>query len=461
MDIYDIIIVGASTTGSYFAWRMAQRGFSVLVLEKDSRESISPDYDIFHMGTDEMEQFGLPPVSEGDGIFAFRFKHSSTRSSFGNHPKDSVYEVTGMHKGAYIRLMNDYARRAGAVIVYGASFKSLLFDAEGRINGVVYEKDGAELCAACRLTADCSGIPAVVRTSLPEGYGSESFKLTADDVFFVVLKYIKYNKKPSEGTKPSDELRSDSWIYYKTWLAPAGAQADGILGVGANFGYDYALKMLDLFTQNVKLPEYTVIKTEKGRTPYHRTPYSFVADGFIAMGDAACLTKPFCGEGCTSAMVQADIAVQVASKAMENGLYPTREALWSINKLYNNGQGKDFAGLLAMLTGVVKHSVKANEFMFANDVVFSNKILGGMGGGMTLTAGDYIKTACGFLKGLITGKLRTAEVKSILGGVLAGGKITEHYAAFPQTPQGFDAWVKAADELWEKAGKMSDWRLLD
>ena len=65
------------------------------------------------------------------------------------------------------------------------------------------------------------------------------------------------------------------------------------------------------------------------------------------------------------------------------------------------------------------------------------------------------------LKGLITGKLRTAEVKSILNGVLTGGKTAEHYAALPQTPDGLDEWVKKADELWQKAGRMPDRRLLD
>ena len=56
MKNYDVVIVGASTAGSYFARRMAEKGFSVLLLEKDTRENLSPSYDIFHMAKDEMEQ---------------------------------------------------------------------------------------------------------------------------------------------------------------------------------------------------------------------------------------------------------------------------------------------------------------------------------------------------------------------------------------------------------------------
>ena len=54
---YDIAVVGASTAGSYFARRMSERGFSVLVIDSMSFEKISPVYDIFHISVEEMEKF--------------------------------------------------------------------------------------------------------------------------------------------------------------------------------------------------------------------------------------------------------------------------------------------------------------------------------------------------------------------------------------------------------------------
>ena len=59
MAKYDILIVGASTTGCWFAKKMAEQGAKVLVIEKNSPENVSRDYDIFHMGEGEMEQFDL------------------------------------------------------------------------------------------------------------------------------------------------------------------------------------------------------------------------------------------------------------------------------------------------------------------------------------------------------------------------------------------------------------------
>jgi flavin-dependent dehydrogenase len=52
--------------------------------------------------------------------------------------------------------------------------------------------------------------------------------------------------------------------------------------------------------KQVKLPAAKLDKIEKGFTPYHRAPYSLVTDGFICMGDAACMTKPYSGEGITA-----------------------------------------------------------------------------------------------------------------------------------------------------------------
>lgn len=451
MKNYDVVIVGASTAGSYYARRMAEKGFSVLVIEKSSKEKISPDYDVFHMGKADMEKFGLPQVMQGDGIFEFEFTESHMMSAYGNYPKYSPATTVGMHKRAYIQLMNDWACEAGSEILYNTAFESLVYDDNGKICGVTYSSNGEEFTVSCRLVADCSGIPAVVRRSLPEDYGVETFELTPDDILYVILRYVDFTEKKGRW------LQSQFWLSYKSWLAPS-AGSDAILGIGALFGFDHVEKVFEKFTSNSKLPGYTVKRIEKGRTPYHRAPYSFVADGFIAMGDAACLTKPNCGEGCTASLALEQIAVDVASEAMKDGKYPTREALWPINKKYNDTQGKEFASLMALLIGLVKHSDKANEFFFKHDAIFSKKILGSLEEGINLNIGDYLKILIFVVIGILSGNVKVGEIKSILEGVINSGKLTELYERFPATPDGFDAWVAEAEAMWKKVGKLSDWK---
>ena len=58
MEMYDVLIVGGSTTGCWFAEKMAENGSKVLVIEKQLPDDVSRTYDIFHMGEAEMERFG-------------------------------------------------------------------------------------------------------------------------------------------------------------------------------------------------------------------------------------------------------------------------------------------------------------------------------------------------------------------------------------------------------------------
>ncbi|MCM1545010.1 MAG: NAD(P)/FAD-dependent oxidoreductase, partial [Ruminococcus sp.] len=318
MRKFDIIIAGASTTGSWFAKQMADRGFSVLVIEKQKRENVSRNYDIFHMGKKEMEKFGYPIPEKTDGDYAFEFVGGSAYSAYGNHPKPSYTEVVGMHKHDYILRLNDDAVKAGAEIIYDAPFSDFIFDDKGRIIGAKYTTADGEQEALASIVADCTGIPSAARTKLPNGYGVENFVISPRDMFYVILYYVKY----PEGHEKV--IHTDSYLQYKAWSAPQADPKGGILGVGANLSFEYAEEMFKEFQKNVPWCDYEVEHIEKGRTPYCRPPYSFVSDGFIAMGDAACLTKPNNGEGCTSALYQARIAVDVITDALRGGGYITK-----------------------------------------------------------------------------------------------------------------------------------------
>lgn len=450
MKNYDIIVAGASTTGSWFAEKMASKGFKVLVIEKCSRENLSRSYDIFHMGKEDMKKFGYPIPKSGDKDYAFEFVGGSAFSAYGNYPKKTYENTVGMHKHDYILRLNDNAVNAGAELIYEAEFSDLIYDENGRISGAKYVTENGECEAYASIVCDCTGIPSAVRTKLPEGYGVENFKLTPRDMFYVVLYYVRYSKEHGS-TKCTD-----SFMQYKAWSAPSDDEDGGILGVGANLSYEYAEEMFKIMSKNVPLQPYEIIRTEKGITPYRRPPYSFVADGFIAMGDAACLTKPNNGEGCTSAIYQAQIAAEVIENALKEGGYLTRERLWSINKRYIDVQGKTFASNLALLTGAVSLNATENEFFFKHDVIFNEKMFQNIAGGVTMTPAEVAKTVYYVCVGVTTGKIRIPFLAKVAKAFINSMNMASHYAAFPETPEGYDEWVKKADALWATVGSMAD-----
>ena len=149
MKIYDVVIVGASTTGCWFAYKMAEQGFSVLVLEKEKAENVSRCYDIFHMGKDEMIQSDLDIPSEDNPIYEFSFDGSPMKSPYGKYGVvmgDAT--VVGCHKHEYIMMMAERAEKAGAEILYGAPFTDLIFDDRNRVIGAKYKTEDVECLEA-------------------------------------------------------------------------------------------------------------------------------------------------------------------------------------------------------------------------------------------------------------------------------------------------------------------------
>ncbi|MDD3999370.1 MAG: NAD(P)/FAD-dependent oxidoreductase [Bacilli bacterium] len=450
MKKYDIIIVGAGSAGSYFARKMAVLGFEVLVIEKLSETKVGTKYDIFHIVKEDFSTFGLPLPEKGND-FAFEFSKNANYSAYGNYPKRGGREVIGLHLHKYTLRLNRWAESAGAVIKYNAEFKRLLYN-DGKISGLVYLENGKEVAVQSRLVADCSGIKAVIRTSLPDDYGIENFEVQPDEMFYVTLRYVEY-------LDSKDYLKHNrSWPFYKTWEAPQINPKGAIIGIGANLSYEYGEKIFEVFSSVIELPKYKLEHIEKGVTPYRRPPYSFVSDNLVIMGDAACLTKPHNGEGVASSMVQADIAIAHLGNLLKEGKDLTRENLWQINKNYIETQGKAFASLLASLAGAVNTNAKENDFFFKKDIIFSEKTFEGMGDNQDIkfSFGELLKMAFIMLGGVLSGKLRIKTIRSLLKAMKNGEKIGKLYSKYPDTSDGYLAWVRKADSLWEKCGSMAD-----
>ncbi|MEG1706831.1 MAG: hypothetical protein RR291_04985, partial [Clostridia bacterium] len=432
--------------------KLAEKGYKILVIEKCSEETIGKRLDIFHMAKKEFSTYDLPLPKTGDIDWAFEFCDSQALSPTGKYPKKTKSEVVGMHMHEYILRLNKWAIQVGAQIEYEATLTDLLYDSDNRVCGVRYVKDGRAIDKYAKLVADCSGIPAVARTMLKDNYGVENFKLTDNDMFYVILKYFKYND-------PKDYIQgSRGWTYYKTWEAPQQDPQGAILGVGANFSYEYAEKIYAEFERNVALPDRTLQRIERGFTPYCRPPYSLVGDGFIAMGDSACLTKPFNGEGVSSSMVESAIAVTVVDDILRNNKAMSCENLWSINNSYINAQGAKFASMMATILGAVNTSAKENEFFFRKDIVFSAKSFESMDSpeGMVFSKREIFDMAIKMIGGVLSGNLRIKTIKSLLKGMSNSDKIKAHYLSFPTTPQGYDEWARKADEIWKSIGTMAD-----
>ena len=451
MKKYDVLVVGASTTGCWFANKMAEQGFSVLVIEKCRPDDVSREYDVFHMGKADMEHFDMEIPEEDSPLREFCFAHSTMVSPYGNHPKACAEApVIGLHKHDYIMAMAERAKSNGAEIVYGAAFVDFIYENE-KIVGAKYNTADGEIEAYARIVADCSGIPAVARTKLPDTSVVGNFKLTPKDILYVVLYYAEYLNKDFNPR----EL-DGFFMQYKSWSAPSDNPNGAILGIGAFCSYEYAEWVFkNHFKPNTNFPEYKVERIEKGMTPYHTSVYSLIDDGFIVLGDAACHTKPTCGEGCTSSLVAGEFAVEVISNLLKSDKYLTKERMWSINKRYMTAQGKDFDSMRPLLMGVISMDYDEAEYLFENDIIFSEKILGGMDTGLNLTNEDIANIVKGVVNGIAKKKIKPATIGKLLKGMAQSAQVGALYDNYPENYEDFPEWKNKADKLWAEIGPVA------
>ena len=316
MDRYDVVIIGAGSTGAYLAKHLALRGHSVLVIEKLPKTKVGTKYDIFHIEAREFERLGIPRPVRGDAAWAFEFEKNYNADPLTLYPKCQINHIVGLHMHEYTLLLNAEAEAAGAKILYSCEFEDFLYDEQGKICGVTAKYRGREKQIEARLTADCSGMAAVGRTRLPADYGVENAPLTDEDMFYVILRYVTL-------ADPKDYL--------------------------------------------------------EGSTFYTRSPYAMVADGFFVSGDAGSLTKSVNGEGVTSSMVHVQLSVNTLDRALKLNK-TTRDYMWEINKKYNASQGAEFAMLRALLVGVVNAAgFDEFQYAFESGII-SDELLNAMNG---------------------------------------------------------------------------------
>jgi len=339
-----------------------------------------------------------------------------------------------LHLPLFIRRLRAQAQSYGAEFRFDCAFEKLLYE-DGKIRGIV-TRDGEEIPA--RLVVDASGIPAVVRRSINDPW-MENFEIGPRDKFYVLLKYVKL-KDPG-----SPIVDSTSWPYYKGWIAPQHTPGGAIVGVGANLSFDYARKCMDRFEAAIPLPEYELQYEEMACTPYRRPPFSFVTDGFLVIGDAACLTKPINGEGIPAAWKQCTPAADIVAEALKDGGYPTKEKLWEINRIYQTGEGAAYAGERAMLIGAVNMTEKDNDYLYKKGIVFRSD-----------DEPEVDDLPGALLKGVLAGEFSLKALISLVSSTLKGEALKKHYLAYPATPAGYPVWEKKALKLWKKAGSMVD-----
>ncbi|MDR0532188.1 MAG: NAD(P)/FAD-dependent oxidoreductase [Oscillospiraceae bacterium] len=459
-DAYDVIVIGSGTAGCYFARRMAEQGYRTLVADALPPQRLGEQLPLFHVDKDMFAKLGVPMPRPGDPDYITEFEAGSYYSPFGQYKKRNDgteiivladYPFLACNLPAFVRRLRTWCLEVGVEFADETRFEDFIYDRRGVCGAKLRTAEGLAFVRS-RLVADCSGWRAVARRKLRRPSYVENFSLGPRDIMFTILKYVKLAHPEEDAPK-----RAEHWAYYKSWIGQAPEPDQAIFGTGACNSFAYAETCSRRFAEAIDLPEGEVVKEGRGLVPFRRAPYSLVDNGFMVMGDAACMNK-WVGEGICSGWVGCQIAAETAARAMKGGAYPTRDALWDYNVRYNRGQAASFAYINATTINAVDCDAEEMDYEFREGIIFNNKAMTRLNQkySAAMPLNEALELVVKVTKGFTGGSISFRTLKGLVRGVGCASLLKAHYQCYPRNPAYYAPWARFCDYLWAACGTIAD-----
>jgi len=342
---FDCIIVGAGPAGCLAARELARAGLSVVLLDKNARGGLGKSV-IVEAEKAMFHKVGVA-LPAGDEVPY----HCRAYNVFTDHGQ-RAFRCHWEHPTVPFELDRLVARLCADAELAGAK---LLIEhhalrpimRSGRVVAVALRHGEVSHEIHARLIIDATGFDAaLVRRLDPElamGFVDDANDVVYAENFLHHVDAAKAAAAVARGLHGDEELRSR--------LGFAGSYSTEHTHLSLEQGRVYILVGKKAVNPGPSVGE--TIEAFKKRQGYfgdmitggggpiriRRSLPKLVADGFMALGEAACQVIPIHGSGIASAMYAGWLAARVASRALEGGAAPTTAALWPYASAYQRGRG--------------------------------------------------------------------------------------------------------------------------
>ena len=344
---FDVIVVGAGTGGCMAAKTASKAGLSVCLVDYKDAESIGNKVCGDAIGKHHFDNLGLPYPS-GDEL-----ERRIVGIKIYSPDLETVFRLTGEGLHGFIVNRHAFGQRllreainAGATLLDLTQALEPIVD-NGFVKGIKARKlkNGSKIELYGKVTVDASGHVAVLRRKLPPEIGIESSINRRDEV--VCYREIRLLKKEIDEPDFCQiylDLKIAPGGYY--WIFPKKETGVNVgLGVAAIGDFPNPKNQLYRFVLSKPIfKESTIIHGGGGVVPTRRPLDSFVGNGIVVIGDAACHVNPIHGGGMGPSMMAGKIAGEVIVEALAEDM-PTVDNLWPINIRYMRDYGAKQAGL--------------------------------------------------------------------------------------------------------------------
>lgn len=430
---YNVVVAGAGIAGCIASKLIANKGYRVALVESKPTSTIGMKVCGDGVGLHEFHYAGVtPPTDEVERtVRGVKFYAGS---------QEPIFTIRGegatLNRHVFGQRLLKEAQDAG-VELFSESLATKALLEDGKVVGISTRgSKGAGTFRAC-VTIDATGIAAAVRNTLPTSWPAAE-RLEKTDIG---LGYREYRQM-------AGEFEDYCSLYYDWEIAPGGycwiiPKRDNLVNTGLLVPWNSSStaellrsKFRKFIQDNAALKKSTFVRSEIGLVPLRHPLPSAVADGFLAIGDAACHANPLNGDGIGPAMLSARIASDVATSCLSVDAN-SEDALWGFNLKYMKTQGYRYSA-----NKVLSDFMRELE---GDEVVV---LLEALGTKEEYTSGDLLGELSNLDKLAMILRLATRprflfRLLTTVGRIYT---VSSHCREYPADPSGYGQWLSNLNE---------------
>lgn len=315
---YDVVVVGCGPAGATVARVAAEKGLSVLCLEK-RQEIGSPVRCAEGVGCEPLKEF----LSPDPAWISCEVRSTYYAMVSGGKESGTTYGGQGLlgyvlERKVFDRVLAEKAIEAGAEIRVKSPATGLLIE-DGRVVGIKAQIQGDLLEVDCSVVVGADG----VESEVGRWAGLDTILSPNDSM--PCAQYLL----------AGIDIDSNSMYYYVgeevapggyAWIFPKGnGKANVGLGVQSDAASEPALNYLTRFIESRPfLAQGSPVSLVLGNAPIAVPTFSLVTDGCLLVGDAARQLDPMTGGGIINSMVAGRLAGETIASAIERGDVSTK-----------------------------------------------------------------------------------------------------------------------------------------
>jgi len=452
---FDVIIAGAGPGGCLAALRLAQQGFSVGLFDENSEDQVGRRV-VLAVESEIFDIIGLP-FPKGD-MLAYeneieRIFSPGGKECFTIDPSSYRWPLA-LHLDKLTQSIFSDALKSG-VEFYGG-YRAVKPLCKGtQVIGANFETSSSSSDVKARLIIDATGYSAALVKNLPPSF-SMQFPDNSADIVSAANRYFTIDPDAAayavgqgiHGTEEGWNRMGKLGVYSTFFSSLSLKRGDAYILSGCKKAFETtdttAKSAADIFINEAGYYK-DEISSAEALIRISNSINAPVANGFMAIGEAACQTVTIHASGVASSLYAGHLAAKTACNALSS-TDTSIKALWPYAAAYQRSRGATIAGLDVTRQTVDNLTVEDVKIMIESGIMHKEDYVGGvLVNEPAITPKSIPDRMGGFLK-------HPAYLPVLIKMGLNATNVVKHYKKYPEKydAEAFEEWRKGKNELFEK-----------